>query len=180
MNAPAAPAGAPRRLPHHLDHQAWVAFLRGCLAPAGQWRPGEFDAGGWLFTGEPGNPMTTSAWCRATFCDTVVASRGLCGPCRRALAASGLGETEFLATYQPAPARRPLADGGCVVTRGGAGCQRRRRSNRTGLCQAHSSMWNRARSQAGLTLEQWCREAARPLPARPGCAVAACGKDAKA
>lgn len=85
-----------------------------------------------MFTGDPANPMTTSAWCRAAHCDTVVTSRGLCGPCRRALAASGLGETEFLATYQPALAHRTLTGEGCVVTRGGTGCQRRRASNQTG------------------------------------------------
>lgn len=180
MSAPAVPAGTPRLLPYHLDHAAWAACLRGALMPPGQWRPGEFDAARWLFTGDPGNPMTTSARCRVARCETVIASRSMCGPCRRALAVSGLGKEEFGTTYQPALAHQRLAGAACVVARDGAGCQRRRRSNQTGLCQAHGNMWNRSRPRAGLTLEQWCAQAARPLPARPGCAVAGCARDAKA
>jgi hypothetical protein len=72
MNTPALTPAPSDRPPIRPDHHEWVDHLRGCLAPDGQWRPGEFDPVRWLFTGDPDNPMTTSARCRVRHCDTVV------------------------------------------------------------------------------------------------------------
>lgn len=174
----AAPA-ALSRLPVRLDHEAWVAFLRQSLLAEGQWRPGEFDSRRWLFTGDPDNPMTTTTRCRLAGCDRLVDSRCLCSPCRRAIEASGLDEEEFARRETLAQARRALTGERCVVRSDGVHCERRRRSNQTGLCHAHTTQWNRRGRNLGITLEQWCAEVARPLPARAGCSVPGCTADAK-
>lgn len=165
------------QLPYRLDHDAWVRHLRDHLTA--EWRHGEFDPQRWLFTGDPDNPMTTSTRCRVRCCDTVVTSRCLCGSCQRAWVASGLDAEVFITTYQPVLARQRRTEQTCVVSRDGVRCQRRRRSNQTGLCQAHTGMWNRGRGRAGLTLERWCAHIAQPLPARAACSVWECGADSK-
>jgi integrase len=166
-------------LPISLDHEAWVAFLRQSLLAPGQWRPGEFEPSRWLFTGDPDNAMTTTMRCRMTGCDRLVDSRCLCSPCRRALSASGLDEDEFARRAGLAARRRALTGERCAVSRRGMGCGRRRESNQTGLCHGHTTQWNRRGRYLGVTLEQWCTEVARPLPARAGCSVPGCGADAK-
>jgi integrase len=177
MSTPAlAPSG---QLPYRLDHNAWVRHLRDHLAPDREWRPGEFDPQLWLFTGDPDNSMTTSTRCRVRSCDTVVTSRCLCGSCQRALTASDLDEQAFITTYQPSLDRHRRTGQTCVVSRDGVQCQRRRRSNRTGLCQAHTGIWNRGRDRAGLTLELWCVQGAVPLLARAECSVSGCPADSK-
>ncbi|MGH2500790.1 MAG: tyrosine-type recombinase/integrase [Candidatus Limnocylindria bacterium] len=178
MNESTAALAAPRRLSPRLDHDAWVNHLRAGLVLDGEWRPLEFDPEQWLFTGDPDNPMTTSARCRAPYCHQVVTSRCLCGSCRDALVASGLSEKEFLATFRPPSSRlRPLTGEACGVSRGR--CRRRRISNRTGLCQSHTSQWHRRGKLTGLILTQWCTEVARPLPARESCSVPGCGADSR-
>ncbi len=168
------------RLTPRLDREEWVAFLADRLLPVGEWRPGEFDPGAWLFTGDPDNPMTTSTYCRVEACRSVVASRTMCNPCERALAASGFDKDSFAATYLPRP-DRPRARTGeaCVVTRDGKRCERRRISNQTGLCQFHSGKWNLTRHRLGITMDQWCATVARPLPGRPACLVTGCPGDAR-
>jgi hypothetical protein len=108
--------------------------------------------------------------------------------CRRARERSGLQVEEFVVTYQPSLTRYRRTEL-CVVGRvesaaegsgvGDGGCQRRRRSNRTGLCHAHTTQWNRRGRRAGLTQARWAAEIARPLPARPPCAVSGCPADSK-
>jgi hypothetical protein len=95
---------------------------------------------------------------------------------RRAWTASDSGVEEFVAAYQPALSRHRLEDR-CVV--GGGTCQRRRRSNHTGLCHAHTTQWNRRGRRAGLGLARWAVEVARPLPPRTQCAVADCLADSR-
>jgi integrase len=177
MSTPAVAFTPAGQLPYRLDHDAWVRYLRDHLTA--EWRSGEFDPQRWLFTGDPGNPMTTSTRCRVRWCDTVVTSRCLCGSCRRAWAGSGLDVEVFITTYQPLLAHQRLTGQLCVVSRYGVRCQRRRRSNRTGLCQTHTGLWNRRRDRAGLTLERWCAHVAQPLPARPACSVSGCPVDSK-
>ena len=179
MTATPQPAGVLRRLETALDLDAWGAYLAAGLAPEGVWRPGELDPERWLFTGDPDNPMTTSCRCRTLACPTVVHSRSFCHPCREALAASHLGEDEFLRTYQPSLAVRRLTGETCVVTRDGLRCGRRSISHRSGLCQAHSSQWINSRERLGVTLEEWRAGMARPLPTRPECTVAGCRNDAR-
>lgn len=167
MSPPSAAAVLPRELPYELDHDEWVAYLQERLAPESTWRPGEFDAARWLFTGDPDNPMTTSTRCRVQHCDTVVSSQQMCNRCKRSWAASDLTELEeFLATFRPSPVHARLTGQPCVVRRDGLRCQRRSISNRTGLCQAHSSLWTQQRERSGMTLHRWVTEIARPLPAR--------------
>ncbi|MGH9157289.1 MAG: hypothetical protein ACRD1K_15955, partial [Acidimicrobiales bacterium] len=176
------PQGAARpigRLPARVHLDGWVACLQETLLADGDWRPGEFDPQAWLFTGDPDNPMTTSTRCRTLACPTMVASRCLCGPCKSALADSGLDEEAFARSYEPDLAHQPLTGVLCVVTRDGTRCQRRSISRRSGLCQTHTSSWINSRDASGLALEEWATTAARPLPARPRCAVAGCHNDAR-
>lgn len=152
-----------------LDHDAWVAFLEARLFPVGEWRPGEFDPLRWLFSGDPGNPMTTSTCCLVIACISVVASRQMCNACERAMADSGLDRDTFVVSYQPPLRHRALTGEACVVTRDGVRCQRRRISNQTGMCQFHSGKWNLRGHRLGITLEEWCHTVAQPLPPRPAC-----------
>lgn len=179
MSTPALALAPSGRIPYRLDHDAWVRYLRDQLAPEGEWRPGEFDPARWLFTGDPDNPLTTSTRCKVRHCDTVVTSRCLCQQCQRAWVRSPLDEEEFIATYQPVLTRQRRRGDTCVVDRDGVACQRRRISNRTGLCQAHTTQWNRRGTRSGLILRRWSTEVARPLPARAACSVAGCPGDSK-
>ncbi len=179
MSTPAAALAQVRRLPFRLDHAAWTAFLEASLLPGGAWRPGEFDRARWLFTGDVDNPMTTTTRCRATACEALVDSRTICSPCRRALSESGLELAEFVAAHRPQPAHQSLAGATCIVARDGVACGRRRRSNQTGLCHAHTTQWNRRGKHLGVTLEQWCAEVAQPLAARDACMVSECPADAR-
>ena len=179
MSAPAAALAPVRRLPFRLDHEAWTAFLEASVLPEGTWRPGEFDRARWLFTGDVDNPMTTTTRCRVIACEALVDSRTVCSPCRRALSESCLELAEFVATHRPQPAHQSLAGATCVVTRGGVACERRRRSNQTGLCHAHTTQWNRRGKHLGVTLERWCTEVAWPLAARDACLVSGCPADAR-
>ncbi len=156
-----------------------MAFLQARLFPAGEWRPGEFDPERWLFSGDPDNPMTTSAYCLVAACTSVVTSRQMCNACERAMADNGLDRDEFLASYQPPLRRRALTGEACVVTRDGVRCQRRRISNQTGMCQFHSGKWHLRGHRLGITLEEWCHTVAQPLPPRPACLVAGCRSDAR-
>lgn len=166
----------PDSLPYRLDHDAWRRYLREDIDP--EWRPDEFDPQRWLFTGDPDNPRTTSTRCKVRACDTVVNSRCLCNQCQRAWEASQQDEEEFLKTYQPSLVRHRRTGQTCVVGSNGVRCQRRRHSNRTGLCHAHTTMWNRRGKRLGMTFQQWCLQA-RALPARDACSVLECAADAK-
>ncbi len=179
MSTPAAALAQVRQLPFRLDHEVWTAFLEASLLPGGTWRPGEFDRARWLFTGDVDNPMTTTTRCRVTACEALVDSRTICSPCRRALSESGLELAEFVAAHRPQPAHQSLAGATCVVARDGIACGRRRRSNQTGLCHAHTTQWNRRGKHLGVTLEQWCTEVAWPLAARDACMVSGCPADAR-
>jgi integrase len=175
----AAPAEPLPRLKPRLEHEAWVAFLQARLFSVGEWRPGEFDPELWLFSGDPGNPMTTSTCCLVAACTSVVASRQMCNACERAMADSGLDRDTFVISYEPPARRRALTGEACVVTRGGIRCQRRRISNQTGMCQYHSGKWNLRGHRLGITLEEWCHTVAQPMPPRPACLVAGCRADAR-
>lgn len=175
MNTPVIKATPTDARTYRLDHGAWVAYLREQIAPA--WRPGEFDPERWLFTGDPDNPATTSTRCTVRACDTVVTSRTLCQQCQRASAHSDLGAHEFLASYQPSVTKQTRTDTRCVVGNDVVWCQRRRLSNRTGLCHAHTTQWKRRGQHSGLSMAQWCARA-RPLPPREACSIVGCSADA--
>jgi integrase len=115
MNTLATALSMPESLPYQLDHDAWVRHLRGTMPPDGEWRPQEFDPDGWLFTGDPDNPATTSTRCKVRACAAIVTSRCLCRPCRRAWVRSELEEDAFVAAHQPALARHRSVGGGIRV-----------------------------------------------------------------
>jgi integrase len=178
VSIPTIAATPAESLSYQLDHDAWVQHLQAALVPQGEWRTGEFDPARWLFTGNPDNPATTSTRCKVRACDTVVTSRRMCNQCRRAWDESGLAAETFVATYRPSLTRRRRAERR-VVECDGVGCQRRRLSNRTGLCHGHTNHWKRQGKRTGLTLKRWSTEAARPLPAREPCSVLGCLADSK-
>ena len=167
---------APPPPPRLFDCNAWVGYLRNHIGDV-RWRPEEFDDTRWLFTGDPDNPLTTTTRCLVQRCDTLVGSRSLCASCAREFKKKGGGQEEFVARYRPLlTGTRESSDGRCAVEAGGVRCQRRRHTNQTGLCQAHTSQWNK-RGRRGIPRGRWRTEVARPLPARPACAVAGCPAD---
>ncbi len=145
--------------------QDWLEWLRARLDPA--WRPGEWEGGPLLFTGDLASPRT-SAWpCRTPRCPTATRRpSGRCDGCRRARAAAGTGWDQFDAA-PPARVRRLLRPDRCTV----AGCEGDLHCS--GLCFRHERSWGKDRSEpVGAFIAR-----ARPLQRAPGCGVAGCDRE---
>lgn len=149
----------------HLDADAgWLGWLI-ARVDAG-WRPGEWDHGSWLFTGDLDSDRTAAWRCRTLGCPTT-AHRfgGRCDACRRAWSASGVPEEVF--DRQPRSRRaRPIARGACSV----AGCHGELHSR--GLCFRHERSWRRV----GGSVAEFTGQA-RPLDRLESCQVAGCGRE---
>jgi integrase len=101
----------------------WATWLEGHIDPV--WRPGEWDADKWLFTGDPDNPATGLGRCMTRACTScITAQAGLCASCRRERAMTKTPMEVFVDTHVPARANRspgmePLhltkIDGSCMV-----------------------------------------------------------------
>lgn len=177
MNAPVT------ALPQHVagaDRHAWERWLQSRIDP--EWRPGEWDATTWLFTGDPDNPATSAVRCRTDTCVAVMPGRAVrfCSSCQRDLTESGMSELEFAATH--VPAGRHCSPGAakeaCIVARDGVACARPRHSR--GLCLSHHSSWRlhwRRTAPGGqpMTAQEWASTMATPHPdPLPGCLVSTC------
>lgn len=184
MTAAALKAPAGLSMPA-WDTTAWEHWLRGRVDLG--WRPGEWDAGVWLFTGNPDNPATSVVRCRTSACSAVLPGRTIrfCLACQRDWADSALPEAEFAAGH--VPAGRHCSPGGareaCAVTRQDVRCARPRSSQ--GLCVSHYSSWRvywrrgEPSGQQPLAAREWAATLATPYPdPPPACLVGACNGSA--
>ena len=166
MSRPAAlaavPAGASRQQP---CASGWLEWLRAGLDAA--WRPGEWDGGLLLFTGDLASPRTAAWPCRTPRCPTATRRPpGRCDGCRRARAGAGTGWDQFDAA-PPARARRPLRPDRCTVP----GCEGDLHCS--GLCFRHERNWGKDRSEPVAAFIA----RARPLARAAGCRVPGCDRE---
>jgi integrase len=146
---------------------SWLAWLREHLDPG--WRPGEWNADAWLFTGDLESDRTAAWPCRTPGCDTAThRHHGRCDGCRRARAGLGVSWADFDAAPPPRT-RRPLTRGECAV----AGCQGELLCR--GLCFRHERAWRRNRKNPEPLQDFLVR--AEPLARGPDCRVAGCGRE---
>ncbi|MFC4463779.1 tyrosine-type recombinase/integrase [Streptomyces xiangluensis] len=159
------------------DLSAWAAWLKSQLLE--DWRPGEWDGGSWLFTGDLDSDKTVAWPCVIDTCPVIHKARNRrCKSCEDHFRLSGLTEEEFSITYRPSRSRVYRRTLPCIVERDGERCQRELHSK--GLCRGHSMRWIKASRAADKrrpfdrTLEEWVRDVAMPLGAWPDCKVAGC------
>ncbi|WP_405481243.1 tyrosine-type recombinase/integrase [Streptomyces anulatus] len=158
-----------------FDLSAWVAWLKTQLIE--DWRPGEWDGGTLLFTGDFDSPRTNSWHCVVDTCSSVSRSRyGMCTGCRKTFKQSTLSEAEFEATYRPEVNRVYSHLDTCTVERDGKRCQRE--YSTTGLCRPHHTGWIKASRTRKLlfngTREEWIRDIAVPYERFPRCLIVGC------
>ncbi|MET7298240.1 tyrosine-type recombinase/integrase [Embleya sp. NPDC005575] len=155
------------------EASGWTAWLVEHIDPA--WRPGEWEPGIGLFTGDVDHPGTAVYRCGTAACDALTATRGLCSACRKALRAGGVGAKEFKATHIPERNRRIAGRLPCCRV---GGCPRE--AVLWGLCLAHSSLRREdLMREPGSELEAWL---ARQTPYGPSavCTVPGCRYDGRA
>ncbi|MEU9606350.1 tyrosine-type recombinase/integrase [Streptomyces sp. NPDC048057] len=153
--------------------EEWAGWLAERIDPA--WRPGEWDGGTRLFTGDVEHRGTVVYRCQTAACEGLCRARGLCATCEKAWRVSDLPAKEFRALY--VPDRNRVIDGERTRCRVGE-CPRE--TTLWGLCNAHSSLWREAmdRSQES-SLEEWIARQ-EPYSPAPACLVPACRYDARA
>jgi integrase len=140
----------------------WIDWLKEHTST--DWRPGEWDHAIWLCSGDPNNPRTTVELCQTRACGQLLADRGICTQCARALKRSGLTRAAFIETYVPERQRARYGDASrppCAVERDGSRCTGRAQTR--GLCREHYSRWRRCqRQEPSADIEQWLRVVAVP------------------
>ena len=167
MSRPAPLASVPPATPAAdlTSAAGWLEWLRAGLDAA--WRPGEWDSGMLLFTGDLASPRTAAWPCRTPRCPTATRRpSGRCDGCRRARAEAGIGWEEFDAS-PPARVRRPLLPGRCTVP----GCEGDLHCS--GLCFRHERSWGKNRSEPVAAFIA----RARPLRRADDCRVAGCDRE---
>ena len=155
----AAPPPAPG-----AEEAAWGQWLTAHVDPS--WRPGEWDASVWLFTGDL-NSSRTRAWpCRTPGCRlTTRRHNARCDACRRARLAVGVSEEDFDRSPRRS-AVRSLVAGPCAV----GGCESE--VHCAGLCHRHERAWRRD----GRSIEDFLADAC-PLRRLEPCRVPGCGRE---
>ncbi len=133
------------------------------------WRPGEWDQGLWLFTGDLDSDKTVGWRCRTPSCRGVTRRHDArCDACRHSQADAGLPDQEF----DREPRRRafyPLVPDTCSVP----GCERD--VNVHGLCLGHGRAWGKRRAR-GESLEAFVDRAV-PFARLEPCMVASCPRE---
>jgi len=172
--APVTPLVAAGRFP--ADLSAWTAWLVAAVDPT--WRPDEWDAANWLFTGDLMNPRTAVWKCTTERCDAVMKARGQrCQPCDVAFRAGALSPSAFAATFLPTrrAAFPGTAAGPCMVSRDEKRCAFAAMAR--GLCESHYGLWRiYERRHPGESMHSWAGTVARPRIAMfDGCLVGRCG-----
>ncbi|MFG2546967.1 tyrosine-type recombinase/integrase [Streptomyces sp. NPDC048594] len=152
----------------------WTAWLRERIEPG--WRPGEWDHGAHLFSGDVDHAGTAVYRCDVAACDALTRTRrGLCARCEKTHRASSLGLKEFKATYVP--------DRNRVISGERADCRVQgcpRDAVLWGLCNAHGSLRHKdLRRAPDSALEAWI-ERQTPYGPSAACRVAGCRYDARA
>lgn len=169
----AAGQPAPLRFPAAptLDTSDWRAWLADRIDPG--WRPGEWDARHWLFTGDLDSPRTSSSTCRTRRCDQVVISGNVfCTLCAEHLRASSQDPDTFATTFTPARERsaRGMVTAQCSIIRGGVRCVRPRHCN--DMCATHYNAWKYHAVKG--TEQAWLRDRAQPITETIPCLVPTC------
>jgi integrase len=151
----------------------WTAWLEEHIDP--DWRPGEWDSGTRLFTGDVDNPRTAVYRCGVAACEGLARAKGLCASCEKARRASGVGLKEFKALHVPQRNRQFAGQlPQCQVP----DCPRE--VILWGLCNAHSSLRREdLQRDPGSDLESWIARQ-RPYQPGPACSVLGCQYDARA
>ncbi len=163
-----------------LDEAAWARWLGSRIDHA--WRPGEWDSGVWLFTGEPGNPMTRLWTCAVRSCTAGVDSaERLCGSCRDDLSDLGHDRAEFIVSYVPNRITGPAqVSGACRVQRAGVHCGRPAVCQ--GICSTHYANWrsHQERTVPPEPFQVWLATAPiQPHEALAPCLVLGCPNPVK-
>ncbi|MEV7930542.1 hypothetical protein [Kitasatospora sp. NPDC088779] len=152
--------------------EQWRLFLAGKIDPA--WRPTEWNAQAWLFTGDSDNPSTVVYRCRIANCGTLLrVQNSRCKPCELAFAASGMSDEQFDASYRRGPMRYHAYNppGQCIA---GSGSRCQRRAQSLGICRSHYSLWQKVRERdADTALTAWVGTVPS-YDALPSCLVAGC------
>jgi integrase len=159
------------------EQTPWMTWLRDHLVS--DWRPGEWDGHGWLFTGDPDNPATVVSRCTVRACSAVVGLRsGLCTSCRREHAATRIALPEFIQTHMPQRAKRTptVLPQRCAVRRDGATCSGD--VVEKGLCEIHYGQWLQVHRRCReADLDDWARNVAEPRSPSKPCLVTGCDYD---
>ena len=168
MSSPALRLVPPAGTGRHPDPDAgWLGWLVAHVDPF--WRPGEWDQELWLFTGDLDSNRTAAWPCRTPSCPAVTPWHdGRCSTCRRAQAASGVGDEEFDRQPRRAPFY-PLVRATCTVP----GCEGE--IDRKGLCLRHFRAWEPGRA-GGESLQSFLARA-RPLERHERCLVGGCPRE---
>lgn len=178
MSRPALEPPTPPRV-RRVDLPGWQDWLTENLSP--RWRESEWDPATWFFTGDPDNQRTVAFWCPVIHCSSIANNTGLCSPCIRDFAASGMTRAEFVERH--VPENRKASPGRfvkqCIVSRDGLQCVTTAYCQ--GLCQPHYNSWRTtARRNPGLTIDGWLSKTTRVQPrltVRPACVVIRCGQE---
>lgn len=137
-----------------------------------RWRPGEWDEGDLLFTGDYDNPDTATWKCRTAACRNPALSRSFCKTCARRHRASGQSAEVFAATHNPSDHGAVQRYGRCEVQRDGTRCERMRASR--GLCANHAAQWLRHRDRFPGGSQAWSQTVAIPYGTKGSCVIRAC------
>ncbi|MEU6721924.1 tyrosine-type recombinase/integrase [Nonomuraea sp. NPDC046802] len=174
LHRSAEEGGAGPRALTPAEAAAWTEWLTVNTPPA--WRPGEWDAATWLFTGDVDNRSTVAYRCTVAACDRISRTQTLCDLCEKAFRKSELALEEFRACF--VPDRNRVIDGRavpCVV----AACPRD--GALWGLCAAHASLRHKdmlRRRPGADDLAAWVATAT-PYDPLPGCLVGGCPRDGR-
>ncbi|WP_461091563.1 hypothetical protein [Streptomyces incanus] len=152
------------------DQAGWGPWLMARLDPA--WRPTEWRADCWLFTGSVHEPRSSVSLCRTEVCDTVVSPAGIfCPFCREQQKTSPQPAEEFARTF--VPERNRVSFGGvpdqCGFGKDGQRCVRPRHCRQ--LCVTHYTQW---RSHTSRKLPGRWEDTTAPYTDTPACPAPAC------
>ncbi|MFE7766150.1 tyrosine-type recombinase/integrase [Streptomyces sp. NPDC057438] len=174
----AAAVAEPRLAKLPVDRAGWMAWLTENTEQ--DWRPDEWDAANWLFTGDPDKDETAIWRCNSAGCHVAVrATRHLCRSCYEQFLESGLSREEFVDVGRRTLVRSlPGERASCSVERDGVRCALDAQSR--GACTPHYVKWryHRNSGKTALALETWLQAEAEPLPPGTPCLVGACAGSA--
>jgi hypothetical protein len=174
----AAAVAVPRVLTMPVDRTGWISWL--IENTEADWRPDEWDAANWLFTGDQKKEETAIWRCNSAGCHVAVrATRHLCRSCYEQFLESGLSREEFAtvgrrAMVRSLPGERPP----CSVEHAGVRCALEAATQ--GACTPHYARWRYLlrSGKTELALDTWLQAQAEPLPPGTPCLVGACAGSA--
>ncbi|MGA5100459.1 tyrosine-type recombinase/integrase [Streptomyces lavendulocolor] len=160
-------------LPTLPDRDGWLQWMRENVRR--DWRPGEWDQEGWLFTADPDSPRNAIWKCQVVACPrgTNARRQGLCDGCKKDWKAghhSCATREEFIASYVPNRKVRGVDPHDCLVERDQVRCGRVQQTQ--GLCLSHYTLWHRL---THMTIPEWNSSGLpRPFSVPAPCSVVRC------